>query len=101
MIDQGSDTCGKMERPDVGGQVVLKFLLNLTHPLDQIFSVFRQAHGGRGGDQALSAAHEQFSVELVGEVVQLKTGRAGERKTFSAARVMLGDSITARNSSSW
>jgi len=66
----------KWKGRNICGQVVLKFLLNLTHPLDQIFGVFRQAHRSWGGDQALSAAHEQLSVELVGEVVQLKTDRA-------------------------
>jgi hypothetical protein len=72
-------------------------LLDLAHPLDQVFGMFRQAYGGRRGIKRFSAAHEQFSMEFVGEIVQLKTDRTRDRKTFSAARVMLGDSITARN----
>jgi len=76
LVDQSGDAGGKVEGSDIGGQIVLKFLLDLTHPLGQIFGMFREAHRGRGGNQALSAAHEQFSMELVSEIVQLKTDRA-------------------------
>src|SRR2546430_11769496 len=59
--------------------VVLKFLLDMPHQLDDFFGAFRQAQRGGRRNQALSPAHEKFGMEFLGKIVKLEAhGARGE-----------------------
>ena len=84
LVDQGGDPGGEFERADIPGQIIFELLLNVTHQLDDLPGMLGEALSGGRGDQAFAAADEEFGVEFVGKIVELKAD--GTRREMDALR---------------
>ena len=73
LIDKRGDTGCELKGAAVFGYVILKFLLDVAHQLDEFLGAFREAQSGWRGNQVLSPAHEKLGVKFFGEVVKLET----------------------------
>src|SRR5437660_9820391 len=77
LVDQCRDTGGEMEGANVLGQVVFKSLLDMAHHGDNLFGEFSKALGRRCRNQAFAAAHKEFRLKLISELMQLEADGTG------------------------
>ena len=82
LVDQSGNASGEMKRVDVLREVVDEGLLDVAHHRHDLFGEFGEAERGGSRDKAFAAADEEFGVQLVGEIVKLKTDGAGREMNF-------------------
>ena len=72
LVDERCDAGCQVKRAAILGDVVLEFLLDVTHQLDDFLGAFRKPKRCRRGNQPFSPAHEKLGVQLFGQVMKLK-----------------------------